>query len=97
MEERKSVPIPLVIIGLVVLVILSFFVASRFMPRTEPITSKPSAKTDWLLAKAKECRGDISKLSPEDQKTAAEYGGGPSYAGMSIRKYWEVAQAQGAK
>lgn len=73
----------LLIVGLIVVIAIAAYFSYQAMPRSGGVTGvvKQNPQFDFLTAKAKECQGDFSRLSPEDQQKVneASHGRGAEY------------------
>jgi hypothetical protein len=84
----------MVAIGAVVLAIIAGFVGYSMMPKEGGGGSAPAISPDdpamkniaWVKQKAKECGGDMNKLSAEDKAKVISILG-QNYAAISIERY----------
>jgi hypothetical protein len=81
----------LVAIGAVALAVIAGVVGYTAMPKSGDssgvATNDPALKEQaWAKAKAKECKGDIDKLSPEDKARIINHWG-VQYAKATVKRF----------
>ncbi len=89
--ERKGIPPALIIAGLVALMAIAAFLASRAMPRREFITNPDSPNVTWMKKKAVEAQGEVNKLSPADRQHLQEIN--PQFGTRAIKDYYDDYKA----
>ena len=87
-DTRKNNP--LVIVGLVALIVIAIFAGIKLMPHREVITLSDTPGITFMKQKAAECKGDYSRLSPEDQAKVEQYSN--NHGPMSISMYYQAPQ-----
>lgn len=74
----RTLPIPALIVAVIALVAFLgwqsyvYFAPHEPVAEAKPLLPEYKAANDWVAQKAKESQGDVTKLSPEDQKQLAE-------------------------
>ena len=89
-SETKNKNNPLVIAGLAALIVLAIFIGIKLMSHREVITLQDTPGITFMKQKAVECKGDFSKLSPEDQAKVDQYSN--RHGAMSISMYYHLPQ-----
>ena len=80
----------LIIAGLVALIVLAIFISSKFALHRDIITLSDTPGITFMKQKAVECKGDYSKLTPEDQAKVEQYSN--NHGPMSISMYYQAPQ-----
>lgn len=88
--DTKNKNNPLVIAGLAALIVLAIFTGVKLMSHQEVITLQDTPGITYMKQKAVECKGDYSKLSPEEQGKVEEYSN--RHGAMSIAMYYHPSQ-----
>jgi len=84
MDENQKKILPIVAIALLAFAGVAGYLGYQYAPRTEAPVGVKNPNADFINQKAKECQGDASKLSAEDQQKLAKMVGGAQYVGISM-------------